>query len=101
MALPPRVFYTLTEAAARWGCSPSDIVGWASIGTIEIVTGLAPSYLGGRQIAGLVTVAGAGISGSRSLGSCLGSRTSISRCSGKSSARINAINAPLKECALG
>ncbi len=61
MALPPRVFYTLTEAAARWGCSPSDIVGWASIGTIEIVTGLAPSYLGGRQIAGLVTVAAADI----------------------------------------
>lgn len=61
MALPPRVFYTLTEAAARWGCSPADIVGWASVGQIRIVTGLPPSYFGGRQVAGLVAVAAADI----------------------------------------
>jgi hypothetical protein len=57
MSLPPRVFFTLTEAAARWGCSPADIGGWAAVGRIEIVTGIPPITCGTERIAGLVIVA--------------------------------------------
>ena len=57
MALPPRPFYTLIEAAARWGCAPADIVGWAAVDQIEIVTSIPPSCFGGRSVAGIVVVA--------------------------------------------
>lgn len=40
MALPTRVFWTLENLAARWGCAPSEIVGWATEGMIEIVTSI-------------------------------------------------------------
>lgn len=61
MALPPRVFYTMTEAAARWGCAPADIAGWASIGRLEIVTGIMPVRCDTETVAGLVAVAAADI----------------------------------------
>jgi len=61
MSLPPRVFYTLTEAAARWGCSPADIAGWAAVGQLEIVTGIPPTQFGEHIIAGIVAVAAADI----------------------------------------
>lgn len=40
MGLPRRVFYTIHEAAARWGCTVSDIAGWAGTETLKIVTGI-------------------------------------------------------------
>ena len=40
MALPARVFWTLEELSARWGCAPVDIVGWATMDIIEIVTSI-------------------------------------------------------------
>ena len=42
MALPPRVYFTLIEAAARWDCTIADIAGWASVGRFRIVTAIAP-----------------------------------------------------------
>ena len=32
MALPPRVYYTLQEVTARWGCNIADVAGWAAAG---------------------------------------------------------------------
>ena len=43
MALPPRVFYTLHEVAARWDCTLSDLAGWASVGRFDIVTAMEPT----------------------------------------------------------
>ena len=40
MALPARVFWTLEDLSARWGCAPVDIVGWATMDIIEIVTSI-------------------------------------------------------------
>lgn len=40
MALPARVFWTLEDLSARWGCAPVDIVGWATMDVIEIVTSI-------------------------------------------------------------
>lgn len=56
MALPPRVYFTLQEAAARWDCSLADIAGWASVGRFHIVTGIAPIAVNGQIISGLVAV---------------------------------------------
>lgn len=61
MALPSRVLYTLTEAAARWGCVPADIAGWALVGRIEIMTGISPVMCGVEQVGGVVAVAAADI----------------------------------------
>lgn len=59
MGLPPKVFYTLTEAAARWSCSTMDIAGWASLGQLRIVTGTCPVQAGALTIAGLVEISAA------------------------------------------
>ena len=56
MGLPPRVFFTLHEAAVRWECSLSDIAGWASAGRFNIVTGIGPVGCEDRPLAGLVAV---------------------------------------------
>lgn len=56
MTLPPKAFYALPEAAARWGCTPADIAGWSAAGRLEIVTGLAPVRCGSQQLAGFVAV---------------------------------------------
>lgn len=56
MALPPRVFFTLHELAARWGCNIADIAGWAEIGKFQIVTGIAPVRCGDEVVAGKVTL---------------------------------------------
>jgi hypothetical protein len=56
MALPPRIYFTLQEAAVRWDCSLADIAGWASIGRFDIVTAIAPTILGSRKISGFVAV---------------------------------------------
>ena len=54
MALPPRVFFTLHEAAARWGCPIADIAGWAAIGKLKIMTGIGLVRCGEVEVAGQV-----------------------------------------------
>jgi hypothetical protein len=56
MALPPRVYFTLHEAAARWDCTLADIAGWASVGRFDIVTAIAPVSSGMQILAGYVVV---------------------------------------------
>lgn len=56
MSVLPRVFFTITEAAARWGYAPADIAGWAHQGQLEIVTGIAPVDCGGEVVAGMVAI---------------------------------------------
>jgi hypothetical protein len=46
----------LPEAAARWGCSPADIAGWAAAGRVEIVTGIPPVRAGDRMVGGLIVI---------------------------------------------
>jgi hypothetical protein len=57
MGLPQRVFYPVHETAARWGCTVSDIAGWAAMGALKIVTGIPPVECGDLRIAGLVQIA--------------------------------------------
>lgn len=61
MGLPPRVFWTLDEAAARWGCMPSDIVAWSVAGRLDITTTAPPVTCGDRVVAGLVVIAAADV----------------------------------------
>jgi len=57
MALPARVFWTLEKLAARWGCDPAEIVGWATEGIIEIVTSIGFVQCSGTEpLVGLVVV---------------------------------------------
>lgn len=56
MALPQRVFFTLHETAARWGCTVSDIAGWATTGKLQIMTGIAPVQCGETPVAGQVVL---------------------------------------------
>ncbi len=56
MALPPRVYFTLQEAAARWDCSLADIAGWASVGRFDIVTAIPPVTRGRQVVAGYVLI---------------------------------------------
>jgi hypothetical protein len=61
MATLSRVFFTISEAAARWGYSVADIAGWAHQGQLEIVTGIAPVQSGETTLAGIVVIAAADI----------------------------------------
>jgi len=54
MALPQRVFFTLHEASARWGCSIADIAGWAAVGKLKIMTGIGLVRCGDADFAGRV-----------------------------------------------
>jgi hypothetical protein len=56
MALPPRVFFTLHEASARWGCNIADIAGWAHTGRFQILTGIAAVLCGEEIVAGMVVL---------------------------------------------
>lgn len=56
MGLPKRVFYTIHEAAARWGCTVSDIAGWAGMGSLKVMTGIPPVECGDRRPGGLVQI---------------------------------------------
>ena len=56
MSLPPRVYFTLHEVAARWDCTLADIAGWASVGRFDIVTAIAPVMHGLQIVAGFVVV---------------------------------------------
>lgn len=61
MGVLPRVFFTISEAAARWGYSAADIAGWAHQGQLDIITGIMPVDCGGEPAAGLVIVSVADI----------------------------------------
>ena len=54
MALPPRVFFTLQEVTARWGCNIADVAGWADAGRFRILTGIAAVRCGDEIVAGKV-----------------------------------------------
>ena len=56
MGLPQRVFYPVHEIATRWGCSVSDVAGWATMGQLRIVTGIPPVECGEWRAGGLVQV---------------------------------------------
>lgn len=56
MALPPRVFFTLYETAARWGCTNADIAGWAAVGKFHIMTGIGLVHCGNDIVAGQVAI---------------------------------------------
>jgi len=56
MGLPQRVFYTIHEAAARWGCTVSDIAGWSGMGALKIVTGIPPVECADKRVGGLVQI---------------------------------------------
>jgi hypothetical protein len=56
MALPPRVFFTLHEASARWGCNIADIAGWVDAGRLRILTGIPVVCCGEEIIAGKVVL---------------------------------------------
>lgn len=56
MALPPRVYFTLHEVSARWGCNIADIAGWADAGRFRILTGIFPVRCGQDIVAGKVAL---------------------------------------------
>ena len=56
MALPPRVYFTLHEISARWGCNIADIAGWADADRFEILTGISPVRCGEEVVAGKVVL---------------------------------------------
>lgn len=56
MALPPRVYFTLHEASARWGCNIADVAGWADIGKFRIMTGISAVHCGDDIVAGKVVL---------------------------------------------
>jgi len=61
MALPQRAYVSLAEAAGRWGCQAADIAEWASLGKVEIVTGIAPVRCGSDIVGGFVVLSAADI----------------------------------------
>lgn len=56
MALPPRVYYTLQEVTARWGCNIADVAGWAAAGKFHIMTGIDLVRCGEEIVAGRVAI---------------------------------------------
>ena len=56
MSLPPRVYFTLHEASARWGCNIADIAGWADAGKFRILTGISAIRCGEEIIGGKVVL---------------------------------------------
>ena len=45
MGLPPRVYFTVHEVTARWGCNIADVAGWADAGRFRILTGIEVDIL--------------------------------------------------------
>jgi hypothetical protein len=56
MGLPPRVFFTLHEVTARWGCNIADVAGWAATGKFRIMTGIGLVRCGEDIVAGQVAI---------------------------------------------
>lgn len=57
MPLPPSAFYSVYEVAARWGCTPADVAGWAATEQFQIVIGISPVTCGAEVFGGIVQVA--------------------------------------------
>lgn len=57
MKLPKRALYTVTEAAARWGCQIADIADWAIAGRLEIMIAIPPTHFGTEILSDLVVIA--------------------------------------------
>lgn len=57
MVLPRREWFTLHEAATRWGCSIADIAGWADAERFRIITGISPVRCDAEIVAGKVALA--------------------------------------------
>jgi len=56
MPLPPIAFYSIYEIAARWGCHPADVAGWAAAGHLQVLAGIPPVSCGDETVAGMVQV---------------------------------------------
>lgn len=56
MGLPPRVYFTLQEVTARWGCNIADVAGWADAGRFRILTGITAVRCGDEVVAGKVVL---------------------------------------------
>lgn len=56
MSLPPRVYFSLHEASARWGCNIADIAGWADAGKFRILTGISAIRCGEEIVGGKVVL---------------------------------------------
>jgi hypothetical protein len=56
VALPPRVFFTLHETAARWGCAIADLAGWAATGQLNIMTSINLARSGEDIVGGIVVI---------------------------------------------
>lgn len=56
MAMPPRVFISITELAARWMTDPQTILQWAAADHFKILTSLPRAKSGETMIAGLVQI---------------------------------------------
>ena len=56
MGLPPRVYFTVHEVTARWGCNIADVAGWADAGRFRILTGIPAVRCGDDVVAGKVVL---------------------------------------------
>jgi hypothetical protein len=56
MGLPPKVYFNLSEVAARWECTLADLAGWASVDRFSIVAGIRPVISGAKTISGFIAV---------------------------------------------
>ena len=54
MGLPPRVYFTVHEVTARWGCNIADVAGWAYTGRFRILTGIPAVRCGDEVVAGIL-----------------------------------------------
>ncbi|MFC7705772.1 hypothetical protein ACFQXB_16410 [Plastorhodobacter daqingensis] len=57
MSLPKRALFTLSEAAARWGCQVADIAEWALSGHLEIMTVIPLTRFGDAVLSDRVVIA--------------------------------------------
>lgn len=57
MSLPKRALFTLSEAAARWGCQVADVADWALSGHLEILVVIPPTRFVGAILSDLVVIA--------------------------------------------
>lgn len=56
MALPRRFSWTITEAAARWGCMPADIIDWALLGHLRVAAAFHTITTDRGDAAGILVV---------------------------------------------
>lgn len=54
MALPGRAYFNIWEAGARWGCTPADILEWATLGHMAIISAIPSITAGALTIGGMV-----------------------------------------------